>query len=112
MIYLFIYLQKLIIDFDEAENNTPIHGGTSFFLSRLPSEIGTFLALIGGGLENDELHTLGIVGKRLDYSDRFKMSSFASKLETSKDFYTIGKNHFLYFFLCVIQLKFCCNRLK
>ena len=65
-----------------------LNGGVSFFLSRLPSELGSFLALIGGALHNDELRVLNLVGKQLAYTDRENMSSFASKLEMSQDFFT------------------------
>ena len=85
---LVLLISTLNTDFDEAENNMVLNGGVSFFLSRLPSELGTFLALIGGALHNDELRVLNLVGRQIAYTDRENMSSFASKLEMCQDFFT------------------------
>ena len=48
------------LSFNEASFGFVPHGGSSFYLSRLPGEIGTFLALTGFPLTGIDAKEIGI----------------------------------------------------
>lgn len=49
------------ISFNEASFGFIPHGGSTYFLSRLPGELGTYLALTGNPLSGAEAAELGLV---------------------------------------------------
>ena len=58
--------------FNEATFGFVPHGGSSYYLSRLPGEIGTFLALTGFPITGIDAKTFGIADELVHYSSAFE----------------------------------------
>jgi enoyl-CoA hydratase/carnithine racemase len=60
------------LSFNEATFGFVPHGGTSFYLSRMPGEIGTFLALTGFPITGIDAKSFGIADELVHYSAAFE----------------------------------------
>lgn len=60
------------LTFNEASFGFVPHGGSSFYLSRLPGELGTFLALTGSPLTGIDAKELGIADSLVHYSQAYE----------------------------------------
>ena len=60
------------LSFNEVSFGFVPHGGTSFYLSRLPGELGTFLALTGFPLTGIDARELGIADSLVHYSQAYE----------------------------------------
>ncbi len=60
------------LTFNEASFGFVPHGGTSYYLSRLPGEVGTFLALTGFPITGIDAKTFGISDQLVHYSSAFE----------------------------------------
>ena len=60
------------LSFNEATFGFVPHGGSSYYLSRLPGEIGTFLALTGFPITGIDAKTFGIADELVHYSSAFE----------------------------------------
>ena len=60
------------LSFNEASFGFVPHGGSSFYLSRLPGEIGTFLALTGFPLTGIDAKEIGIADSLVHYSQAYE----------------------------------------
>ena len=60
------------LTFNEASFGFVPHGGSSFYLSRLPGELGTFLALTGFPLTGIDAKEIGIADSLVHYSQAYE----------------------------------------
>jgi enoyl-CoA hydratase/carnithine racemase len=60
------------LSFNEATFGFVPHGGSSYYLSRLPGEIGTFLALTGFPITGIDAKTFGIADELVHFSSAFE----------------------------------------
>ena len=60
------------LSFNEVSFGFTPHGGTSYYLSRLPGEIGTFLALTGLPITGIDAKEFGIADELVHYSAAFE----------------------------------------
>jgi enoyl-CoA hydratase/carnithine racemase len=60
------------LSFNEATFGFVPHGGSSYYLSRLPGEIGTFLALTGFPITGIDAKTFGIADELVHYSSAYE----------------------------------------
>ena len=60
------------ISFNEATFGFVPHAGSSYYLSRLPGEIGTFLALTGFPITGIDAKEFGIADELVHYSEAYE----------------------------------------
>ncbi len=60
------------ISFNDVQFGFVPHGGSSYYLSRLPGEIGTFLALTGIPISGIDAKEFGIADELVHYSTAFE----------------------------------------
>ena len=65
-----------------------MNGGATYFLSRLPFELGTFLALIGGELEQSDLNHFGYCPRQKDDKDFLNISRMKHNVLKNADYLT------------------------
>lgn len=65
-------------------------GGSSYFLSRLQLELGTYLALTGAEIEGSDAIYLSMAYKHIRFNDRFKLSLAESVNASNLDLHTLN----------------------
>lgn len=60
------------VTFNEVSFGFVPHGGSSYYLSRLPGEIGTFLALTGFPMTGIDAKEIGVADSLVHYSQAYE----------------------------------------
>lgn len=83
------------IAFNEASFGFVPHGGSSYYLSRLPGEIGTFLALTGLPITGVDAKEFGIVEEVVHYSEPYeeKVANVLMSMDFPTPNYNLKSNH-------------------